>query len=246
MSWWPPLSPARPTGTGAPRSSWPPRRTCRSRGRRGVAGDETVIALIDRLPREHRQPSLVFSVARWLGAPAGGVAGVPGVPRRGVAAHRGGRPRAAHPDQRGRQVRAAARRPRPHRRADRAARAGGVGRAVPRRRRLLLPLRRRAGHRRRRAAARVPDERRRAAPTRLPEIVWRRGIDLAPLRRPAPNGRDDVAWLEALLPPDRPERLARLRAACATLAADPPEVVAGDAVARCPRSRRPPHPAPRS
>ena len=34
----------------------------------GVADDETVIALIDRLPREHRQPSLVFSVARWLGA----------------------------------------------------------------------------------------------------------------------------------------------------------------------------------
>ena len=36
----------------------------------GIAADETVVALIDRLPREHRQPSLVFSVARWLGAPA--------------------------------------------------------------------------------------------------------------------------------------------------------------------------------
>ncbi|MES1170553.1 MAG: DUF2332 family protein, partial [Leifsonia sp.] len=37
---------------------------------RGIADDENVIALIERLPREHRQPSLIFSVARWLGAPA--------------------------------------------------------------------------------------------------------------------------------------------------------------------------------
>src|SRR5688500_18865400 len=38
----------------------------------GIAADATVVALIDRLPREHRQPSLLFSVARWLGAPAAG------------------------------------------------------------------------------------------------------------------------------------------------------------------------------
>ncbi|MES1169384.1 MAG: DUF2332 domain-containing protein, partial [Leifsonia sp.] len=35
-----------------------------------VAGDAELLALIDRLPREHRQPSLLFSVASWCGAPA--------------------------------------------------------------------------------------------------------------------------------------------------------------------------------
>ncbi len=34
----------------------------------GVADDEDVLALLDRLPRERRQPSLIFSVATWLGA----------------------------------------------------------------------------------------------------------------------------------------------------------------------------------
>jgi hypothetical protein len=70
------------------------------------------------------------------------------------------------------------------------------------------------------------------APVSLPDIVWRRGIDLTPLSIDPVAG--DLAWLEALLPPDRPERLARLRAACATLADDPPEVVAGDAVGALP------------
>ena len=69
-----PKSPARPTGTAAPRSSSPPRRTCRSHGRWESPPTTPSIALIDRLPREHRQPSLLFSVARWLGAPAGRVA----------------------------------------------------------------------------------------------------------------------------------------------------------------------------
>src|SRR5690606_17488616 len=36
----------------------------------GVADDEDVLELLDRLPRERRQPSLIFSVATWLGAEA--------------------------------------------------------------------------------------------------------------------------------------------------------------------------------
>jgi hypothetical protein len=36
----------------------------------GVAADADVLALLDRLPRERRQPSLIFSVATWLGAGA--------------------------------------------------------------------------------------------------------------------------------------------------------------------------------
>ena len=66
------------------------------------------------------------------------------------------------------------------------------------------------------------------APARLPEIVWRRGVDLAPLDAGDP---DDARWLEALLPPDRPERRARLAAALATVRDDPPQVVEGDALA---------------
>jgi hypothetical protein len=69
------------------------------------------------------------------------------------------------------------------------------------------------------------------APRSLPDIRWRRGIDLAPLALGDPG---DVAWLEALLPPDRPERLERLRAAIATLADDLPDVLPGDAVDELP------------
>lgn len=69
------------------------------------------------------------------------------------------------------------------------------------------------------------------APAALPEIVWRRGIDLAPLdvRRD-----DDRRWLQASLPPDRPERHARLRAALEVAAREVPDVVAGDALAALP------------
>ncbi|WP_413784022.1 DUF2332 family protein [Rathayibacter tanaceti] len=44
----------------------------------------------------------------------------------------------------------------------------------------------------------------------------------------------DRAWLEALLPPDRPERTARLREALAVLREDPPVIAAGDAAAGLP------------
>ena len=36
-----------------------------------VAGDEALLALIDELPPVHRQPSLLFSVARLLGQTVG-------------------------------------------------------------------------------------------------------------------------------------------------------------------------------
>jgi hypothetical protein len=198
----------------------------------GVADDDTVIALIDRLPREHRQPSLVFSVARWLGAPAAAWPEfreflVEEWPRVEAAA----RERRTQTNEVGRcalLLAALDRIPGPIALLEVGASAGlclgvdaysyryddepVVGDGSP-----LLECRTTgSGH----------------APTRLPDIAWRRGIDLAPLSiDPATS---DLAWLEALLPPDRPERVARLRAACATLAADPPEVVAGDAVAALP------------
>jgi hypothetical protein len=62
-------------------------------------------------------------------------------------------------------------------------------------------------------------------PTGLPEVVWRRGIDLAPVDLDDP---DAVRWLECCVWPDQPERLSRLRAAMQIARADPPELVRGD------------------
>ncbi|GAA1505733.1 DUF2332 domain-containing protein [Agromyces terreus] len=62
-------------------------------------------------------------------------------------------------------------------------------------------------------------------PRRLPEIVWRAGIDLNPLDVRSP---DDVAWLDALVWPEHDDRRARLRAAAGIAAVDPPHLVSGD------------------
>jgi hypothetical protein len=62
-------------------------------------------------------------------------------------------------------------------------------------------------------------------PTALPEVVWRRGIDLDPVDLGDP---DEVRWLESCVWPDQPHRLARLRAAVAVARTDPPLVVRGD------------------
>ncbi|HLJ69185.1 MAG TPA: DUF2332 domain-containing protein [Chloroflexota bacterium] len=62
-------------------------------------------------------------------------------------------------------------------------------------------------------------------PRAVPEVVWRRGIDLHPI-----DVRDEAAvrWLECCVWPDQPERLARLRAAVAVAREEPPMVVTGD------------------
>ncbi|WP_043649111.1 DUF2332 domain-containing protein [Nocardia thailandica] len=66
-------------------------------------------------------------------------------------------------------------------------------------------------------------------PERLPEIVFRAGIDVNPLDAADP---DDRHWLETLVWPGDPRRLERLRAACAIAAADPPLLVRGDLLDR--------------
>jgi len=66
-----------------------------------------------------------------------------------------------------------------------------------------------------------------APPTRLPEIVWRAGLDLNPLDVTDP---EDLAWLEALVWPEQRTRRDRLRAAAAIAAADPPTLIRGDLV----------------
>jgi hypothetical protein len=68
-------------------------------------------------------------------------------------------------------------------------------------------------------------------PDRLPEVVWRAGLDLHPLDLTSGNENgDDLAWLEALVWPEHEERRRRLHAAAALLRSDPPVLVAGDLV----------------
>jgi hypothetical protein len=66
-----------------------------------------------------------------------------------------------------------------------------------------------------------------APPAGLPEVVWRAGLDLNPLDVTDPA---DVAWLDALIWPEHEHRRARLRAAVALAAAEPPLLVHGDLV----------------
>ncbi|WP_404475341.1 DUF2332 family protein [Microbacterium aerolatum] len=62
---------------------------------------------------------------------------------------------------------------------------------------------------------------------RMPEIVWRAGIDLDPLDARDPRDR---AWLQGLVWPGETGREERIAAALDIVAADPPMMVRGDAV----------------
>lgn len=62
-------------------------------------------------------------------------------------------------------------------------------------------------------------------PAALPRVVWRAGLDLAPIDLAEPAQR---AWLETLVWPDQPERLQRLRAAFTVALSDKPRVLRGD------------------
>jgi hypothetical protein len=67
-----------------------------------------------------------------------------------------------------------------------------------------------------------------APPTAVPEVVWRAGIDLAPLD---PADAADRAWLEGLVWPGEKGRRERVAAAADIAAADPALLVRGDAAA---------------
>ncbi|MCB4207608.1 DUF2332 domain-containing protein [Arthrobacter sp. UM1] len=79
------------------------------------------------------------------------------------------------------------------------------------------------------------------APEHLPEIVWRGGIDLNPLDLDpsTPRGRDDLAWMKALVWPGHEHRAQRLekaaRLATEQRARGPWTTVTGDLLAELPR-----------
>lgn len=66
----------------------------------------------------------------------------------------------------------------------------------------------------------------RRPPLRMPDIVWRAGIDLEPLDAADPT---DARFLEALVWPGEIGRVERIRAALRIAASDPSLLVAGDA-----------------
>lgn len=66
-------------------------------------------------------------------------------------------------------------------------------------------------------------------PLRMPEVVWRAGIDLAPLDVAEERDR---RWLRGLVWPGEAGREERIEAAATIAAADPPLLIAGDALAQ--------------
>ena len=200
----------------------------------GVADDDRTLALIDRLPAPKRQPNLVFSAARFLGAPAAGYpafaewlsthwAAVEGV----CLSH------ATQTNEPGRcatLLPALAAIPGPLALIEVGASAGlclypdlySYRYHLPDGVRMLDPA---SGPGavvlECEVTGQVP------LPDALPEVVWRAGIDLNPLDVAR---ADDVAWLDALIWPEHDDRRARLHAAVELARSEPVELVRGDLV----------------
>ncbi|WIB65777.1 DUF2332 domain-containing protein [Curtobacterium sp. MCBD17_040] len=196
----------------------------------GIAADEHIVKLVEELPTTKRQPNLVFASAR--------MAGVPLVPYeearsefmarwdaiRGIAL--------THATQTNEVRRCAVLLPElakitgpiallevgasaglclyPDKYAYRFVTERGVDELAP------------AGGS---AVALETELRGRSTPTRLPEIVWRAGIDLNPLDIVDPVS---LEWLETLVWPEHDERRRNLHAAASVVAAHRPLLVAGD------------------
>jgi hypothetical protein len=62
-------------------------------------------------------------------------------------------------------------------------------------------------------------------PTAIPRVVWRAGLDLAPIDATDPL---QAAWLETLVWPEQTDRLSRLRLALEIAARERPRIVQGD------------------
>ncbi|GLZ58156.1 DUF2332 domain-containing protein [Micromonospora sp. NBRC 107095] len=190
-----------------------------------VAHDEALLALVDGLPPAKRQPNLLFGVVRWLGGPVDDpvtfhdyvLTHWPAIEAQMLT-------RATQTNEAGRcavLLPLLAALPQPVALLEVGASAGlclypdrygyrygdhQVGSGEP-----VLDCA---------ATGLVP-------PARVPQVVWRAGLDLNPLDVTDP---DDVSWLDALIWPEHAHRRARLRAAAAIAAADPPLLVRGDLV----------------
>jgi hypothetical protein len=188
-----------------------------------VAGDDDVVALLDTLPRAKRQPQLLFGAVRLLGGPVDDRSAFLEFTRAhwpAIAAEMCAR--ATQTNEAGRcalLLPVLATLPQPLALLEVGASAGlclypdrygyrygdvTVGTGTP-----ILECA---------AGDMVP-------PERVPTVVWRAGLELNPLDVTDPA---DVAWLESLIWPEHEQRRARLRAAAAVAATDPPHLVRGD------------------
>jgi hypothetical protein len=194
----------------------------------GVATDQAVLAVLARIPATHRQPPLVFAITRMLGAPEAAY--------RHWAAWV-----AAHADE---VVAECARRSlqtnEPLRCAALLPALSGIPGPIA-----LLEIGASAGlclypdrysYRYRGGRDLDPadgvstvvlrSEARGDPPLRMPEVVWRAGIDLTPLDA---SDADDRGFLLSLVWPGETGRAARIEAALDIAAAEPPVLVSGDA-----------------
>ncbi|QKJ18827.1 DUF2332 domain-containing protein [Microbacterium hominis] len=197
----------------------------------GVADDDATARILARIPATRRQPPLVFAITRMLGAPEDGFgawaawldrhadAVVAEAARRGLQTNEPQRCAALLP--------ALATIPGPIALIEIGASAGLClypDRYSYRYRddRDVVDLDPADGPSRVRLECRVTG----APPLRMPEIVWRAGIDLQPLDAASP---EDRAFLRALVWPGEEGRAERVEAALDIVAADLPRIVAGDA-----------------
>ena len=203
----------------------------------GVAGDPHVLELIDGLPLQKRQPNLVFATARILGAPVGGYPAFrawltehwPDVAceaeRRMTQTNEPRRCAALLP--------ALARIDGPLALLELGASAGLC--LYPDRysyrygdRDWLHPTLGPSSVRIETAVDNaVTESASQWIPVRMPNIVWRAGIDLHPLDV---RNDEDVRWLETLVWPEQVDRLERIRSAITIVKEDPPTLIAGDAI----------------
>ncbi|MET8083304.1 DUF2332 domain-containing protein [Micromonospora sp. NPDC005237] len=190
-----------------------------------VAHDDDLLALLDALPPAKRQPNLLFGVVRWLGGPVDDPAAFQDyavthwpvieteLRRRATQTNEAGRCAVLLP------VLAAL--PQPLALLEVGASAGLC----------LYPDRYAYRYGEHRIGSGEPVLECAASgfvpPERVPQVVWRAGLDLNPLDV---TDADAVSWLDALIWPEHAHRRARLRAAAAVAAADPPLLIRGDLV----------------
>ncbi|MFC5928471.1 DUF2332 domain-containing protein [Cryobacterium melibiosiphilum] len=212
---------------------------CYEEWARGVAGDPAAVALIDHLPPAKRQPNLVFTSARFLGAP---VSPYPAFADwLGEHWHEVEGVALTHATQTNEAGRCAVLLPALAALAGQV-RAGGaplalieVGAsaglclhpdrysyryATPTGERMLHPV---GGPSPVVLDCMVTGPA--PIPERMPAVIWRAGIDLNPL---SVTRQADVDWLDALIWPEHDDRRARLRAAVAVARRHPAEIVQGD------------------
>lgn len=194
----------------------------------GVAGDLELLAFLDGLPREKRQPNLLFASVRYLT----GLLPDYGTFRAAVLDHReevaavmlARRTQTNEPARCATLLPALALLPQPLALLEVGASAGLC--LLPDRYGYAYGTHRIDGHPGSpvfacEARGPVP------LPARSPEAVWRAGIDLNPLDVADP---DDMHWLACLVWPGEGERAARLAEAIDVAREDPPRIVRGDLV----------------